>query len=235
MPAPAGGRVWLSPSTRHRELRAEPAGLRLPLAPNISRREWQDFRLGWSALACPSVPAACRAPRQRLRNSEQRKWQPHVEPLLTAPRVTASPAGRASFPSGSREGKLPSKVPISKKAAGAAGTPSCLLDRRPRNLAGIAPEEGNSRAGRDRGFGRYKRDESSHGAGDSCYLGLFFGGVCVFLGNCLARVFCPAGCLLPCGYGKMFFSQKCLGSVALPVSCVTLPPALGSALTAFPQ
>lgn len=66
----------------------------------------------------------------------------------------------------------------------------------------------------------------------SCY---FFGGVWIFLGNCPACVFCPAGSVLPCGFGKMFFSQKCLSSAALPASRVTLPPALGSALAAFPQ
>lgn len=195
----------------------------------------QDFRLGWSALACPSLPAACGAPRQQLRNSEQRKRQPHAEPLLAAPRVTPAPPAALPSPPAPGKGSCPSKVPISKKAAGAAGTPSCLLDRRPRNLAGIAPEEWNSRAGRARGFGRYKRDGSSHGAGGSCYLRLFFGGGWIFLGKCPACVFCPAGSLLPCGYGKMFFSPKWLGSAALPAGCVTLPPALGSALSAFPQ
>lgn len=132
---------WLSPSTWHRELLADPAGLRLPLAPNTSRQEWQvatgqDFRLGWSALACPSLPAACSAPRQRLRNSEQRKWQPHVEPLLAAPRVTASPAGRASFPSGSREGKLPQQSAHQQKGCGCRRDTQLPFGSAPKELSG---------------------------------------------------------------------------------------------------
>lgn len=93
----------------------------------------QDLGLAWSALARPSLPAACSAPRQRLRNSERRKRQPHVEPLVAAPRVTASPAGRASFPSGSREGKLPQQSAHQQKGCGC---------RRDTQLPfGSAPEE----------------------------------------------------------------------------------------------
>lgn len=165
MPAPAAGSLpvhgigscWLIPRGC--------ACLWHPTHPGRNGR-WPRARIsGWDEAPWPVPPCQLSAvPRGSgfaIRSSgsgshtSSRSWQRHGS-------LPAPPAALPSPPAPGK-GSCPSKVPISKKAAGAAGTPSCLLDRRPRNLAGIAPEEWNSRAGRARGFGRYKRDTTEPG------------------------------------------------------------------------
>lgn len=171
--------------------------------------------LGWDGAS----PAACPSPRKRLCNWEQRKRRPHVQPLRAATQPPPAPGGRVSFPSGSREGncsacalrRCPTTYPSAKPALGCCGgTPeaSLAVGPVPKELRRGYPKRGEHQGRGSEGDKRGSVEGREGWAVRVITSGYFFGGVWIFLRNCTACVFCPAVSLLPCGYEKMFFSQK---------------------------